>query len=105
MKAGKLDRIIVLHASRPCRNEFGETMSKLVEIARLYAEVRQASGVERFVAQQAVAEVTTLFTVRWRHDISPICVIEFEGRFYDVLAVMEVGRREGLVINAKARAE
>ncbi|MCA9467679.1 MAG: head-tail adaptor protein, partial [Nitrospira sp.] len=42
---------------------------------------------------------------RYRADLTPIDRLSYAGRTYDVTGVVEIGRREGLEIYSKARAE
>ena len=60
---------------------------------------------ELFTAEQIAAHVDTRFRIRWLPAITPQNRIVFEGRAYDVQAVLELGRRDGLELLARARAE
>lgn len=63
---------------------------------------------ERYAAQEVGAQVTTRFRIRWSTSVKgfdPRGSILFDGRRYDVSAVKEIGRRQGLEITANARAE
>ena len=54
------------------------------------------------------AEVTTRFRIRWAStfaDLDPQASVTFDGRSYNVVAVKEIGRREGLELTANARAD
>lgn len=105
MRAGRLDRKITILERVIEKNSFGEHVASYDSLATVCAEAKPASGSERYVAQQFVAEITHIFTIRYRNDVTPLNRIRFDGRDFDILAVLEIGRREGLAINAKARAE
>lgn len=105
MRAGRLDHQIIIKTPVITRNDFGEDISTLTEVATVPAEVRQVNGNERFISQQIIAKVSALFMIRWMEGITPKNVIIHDGREYNVLSSLEIGRREGLAIAAEARAE
>lgn len=95
-----------------------------------WAQLAPLQGEERFTGEQFVAMEQVEFRIRWSHDlaaVSPLCRIvepalklaELEGsppsyvtdatiterRQYDVMAVLELGRRETLRILAARRVD
>jgi hypothetical protein len=54
---------------------------------------------------QTVAEVEERFKIRYRKGLTPLDRVVCNGITYDVLGVLEIGRREGWEILAKGRAE
>jgi SPP1 family predicted phage head-tail adaptor len=63
---------------------------------------------ERFRASETGAVVTTRFQIRWSTKVADVDSrdrVRFGGREYDISAVKEIGRREGLEITGAARAE
>lgn len=105
MRAGRLDRMVTLQQRVPTRNSFNEQIDTWTELATVPASALFNRGQERFVAQQAAAEVDVLFTIRWRADITPMNRLVFEGRTYNIVSVAELPRRRGLELMATARAE
>jgi SPP1 family predicted phage head-tail adaptor len=105
VRAGALDRRIVLQRPEATQDEHGEPVTTWVTVAEVAAEVRPLRGVERFAAQQTVARVDTRFRIRWMPGVVPTWRIVFDRRSYDVDAVLEIGRREGFEILAQGRAE
>lgn len=107
MRAGRLDRRAILKKRVITRNDFGEDIVTYeAQSCPLWVDSQPVSGNERWIVQQFMAEVTTIFMTHWRTDISPVDIIlHDDGREYDILAVLEVGKRNGLAINARARAE
>lgn len=108
MRAGKLDRSIVIQSRTVAQNAYGEgieTWTKIHTATTLAAEVIPFRGNERWTAQQVVGKNAVTFRVRWRDDVTVLNRIVYDGRNYDLHDVREIGRREGLEIDATARAE
>ena len=105
MRAGRLDRRITLSRMIRTDDSYGEAIPTWVDLATVWAEMLPVRGAEWFVARQTIAEVDTKFRIRYRVGITPLDRVTLDGRYYDVQAVIELGRREGLEIYAKARAE
>jgi SPP1 family predicted phage head-tail adaptor len=86
-------------------NDYGEAVETWTTLATVWAEKIPVRGSERYAAMQTVAEVDTRFKIRYRTDVSPLDRVVCNGITYDVLGVLEIGRREGWEILAKGRAE
>lgn len=103
--AGALDRRVTLHLPGPVtRTELGEEQPSVVSV-ETWAQVLPAGGTEVADAGQMVAHAQVVFVVRWRAGVTPLCRVTHDGREYDVVSVDEIGRREGLRITGRARAE
>lgn len=108
MRAGELDRSIVIQAATTTQNAFGEPVETWVKIHTadtLPAKVVPTRGSERFTAQQVVGESVVTFRIRWRDDVTTLNRIVYDGRDWDITDVRPLGRREGLEIDATARSE
>ena len=58
------------------------------------------AGLERVQAAQLMSVMDTRFIIRWRGDLEPgTHRVVFDGRTYDIEAVVELGRREGLQLD------
>ena len=87
-------------------DETGEATEAFEPLATVWAQVLPVRGSEPFAASQRFAEAETRFRIRWRGDVSPLDEIRHDGRDWEVLAVIQFGgRREGLDLVAKTRAE
>jgi SPP1 family predicted phage head-tail adaptor len=102
MRAGILDRRVVIESYTTAQDEVGEPVKSYTTLDTVWAQVRPLRGQERFVAQQEYAEVTTRFRLRHRTDIDEKMRLVYGGDEYDIVAILEIGRREGLEILAKA---
>jgi SPP1 family predicted phage head-tail adaptor len=109
VEAGLLDREVTLWRRSSVRDAAtGEDQGAWTQFATVWAQVKAAAGGETYTAQQLVAETTKDFTIWYRDDVYDAGVemrITFAGKTYDVVDVEEVGRREGLMLRAVARAE
>lgn len=108
MRAGALDRRITLMRNQPSQSARGGLADNWVAIQELYAQVKYARGGERFATQQVVGQGVVTFLIRWDGAWSDFNVkdrVSFDGRDYDVRDVRELGRREGIEIDATARSE
>lgn len=108
MRSGDLDKSIIVQSRTLSQNETGEaveTWAKIHTADTIAAAVRPFRGAERFAAQGVIAEQIVTFKIRYRSDVTPLNRIVYDGRNYDIGAVREVGRRDGLEIDATARAE
>lgn len=102
MKAGRLDRRITIQQNTPSTNSFGEQDESWADLDTVWAEVRTQSGREIFAAGTQ-AEIDIAFRIRHRTDLTRAMRIVYDGDNYDILAINEIGRREGLEIVGKAQ--
>jgi SPP1 family predicted phage head-tail adaptor len=103
MNAGTMDRRVIIQAKTVVVNNLGEPVETLVDVVTVWANKRNLTARERFTAQQRLAEVDTVFRIHYRTDVTPRTVVVCEGVTYDVQAVLEIGRREGLELQTTAR--
>lgn len=106
MRAGDLDRRVTIQQRTLATNEYGEAVETWSPVATVWAQVQPLRGQERFAAQQHDARVDTRFRLRWRTGIGPATHrLQHGDDVYEITAVLEIGRREGLEILATAHVE
>jgi SPP1 family predicted phage head-tail adaptor len=105
MRAGQLDRTIELQSVATAPNSFGELVETWTTFASPAAAIVPTRGNERFTAQQLVGHAVTTFRIRYRTGLTVLNRIVYDGRQWDIHDVREIGRREGLEIDASARSE
>ena len=105
MRAGELNRRITLEAPDPQVASSGEETVQYVPVGQVWAKVEPARGGEGFSGIQRFAEVTHSFLLRYRSDVTPEWRVWYQGRSFDIVEVLEVGRRIGLKVLATARSE
>ena len=105
MRAGTLDRIIQLREKRVTKNEFQEPVETWFTQVTLPASKKSVRGDERFSGDQTVASMDTIFSIRYMPGITSQNRIVCEGIEYDIVAPVELGRREGLELYCKSRTD
>lgn len=108
MRAGRLDRRIVIYRNFPTQSSSGAPVDSWQAAANVAASVKWDRGSERFVTQQIVGKSAVTFTIRYSSNVSGITVadrINFDGRDYDIRDVRELGRRKGIEIDASVRSD
>lgn len=108
MAAGNLDRRVRLERATRAANAFNELVETWATLATVWAEYEPLRDAERYAAGQVGATATARFRIRYSStvaDLGPLDRLVYDGRTYDIHAVKEIGRREGLEITAAARTE
>lgn len=109
MKPERLDRKITLERFNYTTDSgSGEQVKTWSALATVWASKRDVSDSERVASAEVSAEIGTRFQIRWDSswsDLNPKDRVVYDGRTYDIVGVKELGRREGLEISAKARAD
>jgi SPP1 family predicted phage head-tail adaptor len=108
MQSGPLDRRIVIERAALTSNAFGEGVPTWGALAEVWAHKQDVSDKERQQSAEVAAEITTRFKIRWSPDVAtvnPKDRVVFDGRVYNLSAVKEIGRREGLELSATARVD
>lgn len=116
MRGGTLDRRISIESRTDTRDDHGQPIPSWSRIGRVrWANVRPVSGFEGFRAEQFIARQQTEFLVRYSSDLAdlsslnrvvfPVTSTPTDNEIYDIKAVHEVGRREGIRIVTERRSE
>jgi SPP1 family predicted phage head-tail adaptor len=101
-----MDRLVTLQRATTTQNDYGEEIPTWTDLAKVWAERRELRGAERWQAQQTVAKVQVKYFIYYRAGLTPVDrLVDSDGRVYDIHAVLEIGRREGLELHVEARAE
>lgn len=80
-------------------------------LQEVWAERLEETSREVWLAKQIVAEITVGWRFLWSSTIAAVTpsqdyrVVDADGRVYDLLRVTPEGRREGLLVYGKGRAE
>lgn len=100
MRAGRLDRLITIQAATETKDSFGAVTQTWADEASVWANVKPLKG-EEYTASDAVnARRITVFIIRHR-TVTTLHRISYNGDIYDIVSVVEIGRREGLEILAE----
>lgn len=118
MRAGRLDRRILIQRHGVTYSDSGEPIETWTDLTEEQpASINPVRGEERFAGEQWQAKEQVEFRVHWFEAIaqlSPLDRIIYpaasgdspdERQIYDVMAVHEIGRREGMRIMAARRSD
>lgn len=103
MRGGDLDRRITLQEEQTTPDGGGGVSVDWIDVATLWASMRQESGREYLAGGAISAERRVIFRLRWRAGVTPQMRIIHGGGSFDIKEVRELGRREGLELHATAR--
>ncbi|HDZ73498.1 MAG TPA: head-tail adaptor protein [Aurantimonas coralicida] len=104
MRAGKLDRVIVIEgdAEEIGRNAFNEPIYGPPFELITRASVEQQSGREFLTNQSVSAERQVVFRTRYVEGITVLHRVIYDGVTHDIVDVREIGRSKGLELHTKA---
>lgn len=105
IRAGTLDRRITIQHKTVTTSPDGGQIETWADLATVWANARPLKSDEKFGDQQLIATSLTTFTIRYRSDLTVQDVIKYNGRIWDILDIREVGRRQGLELDTKARTD
>lgn len=117
MRAGRLDRRITIQRKVITLSDSGEPIKHWGTLAERSASMTPVRGDERFNDPQFIAEEQIEFRVRYSSvlsDLNPLDRVIYPSlvsgaalvrRIHDILAVHEIGRREGLQIITRRRPD
>jgi SPP1 family predicted phage head-tail adaptor len=108
MDAVSLDRQIILQRATTAKDAFNADIETWAPLATVWAHKAPISDGERVRAQEVGAMVTNRYRIRWDSSWSSLSAddrLTDAGVAFNITAVKEIGRREGLEITAAARAE
>ena len=103
MRAGHLDRRAELRHRVLTRNATtGEEVETFTAYATVWAGKRDIRGREFFAAQQVSSDITTTWQIRYRSDVVATDRLVVDGLDYNIVSIAEIGRRDGLELQATA---
>ncbi len=102
MISARMDRQITVEYPNTSTNDYGEETTEWLELATVWAEVRQQSGREIWQGGK-IAEMDAMFRIRNLPGLGKDCRIYYDGHPYDISSIKEIGRSEGHEIMAKAQ--
>jgi SPP1 family predicted phage head-tail adaptor len=103
MFAGRLDRRVRLEQKTATRAADGSEIPAWSLVAEVWAQVLPLRGQERYGAGAEQAERDARIRIRWRPGVSAGMRVVYEARSWDVQAILEIGRREGLDLLCSAQ--
>jgi SPP1 family predicted phage head-tail adaptor len=102
MRAGKLDRTIVLQRSLPAEGDgYGNRELAWSPIATLRAQIVQAATAEFMASYGTGAEEVVIFRTRFVEGVTLADRVVYEGTAHNLVEVKEIGRRRGLELRTR----
>jgi len=104
-----MDRRIAIQRATLTVNAYGERAESWVTIATVWAEIQyKTSGTESIQSDQIFSEQRLNFIIRYSSDVSdlkPSDRVSYNSDTYQIEAIQEIGRQEGLRIVTTLRGE
>jgi len=96
MKAGRMDRVVTLRQATVAQDDYGQPIETWTDLAEVWASRVELKGAERWAAKQVLSEISAKYWIRWRDDVTDRLRLVDDSTEYNIQAVSEIGRREGL---------
>lgn len=98
MRAGKLDRTIQVQRFTNTVDDFGTPVMDWTALATLRAQLIEANTEEFLRGAGATDETSAIFRTRFLAGVGTADRIHYQGGYFNIRDVKELGRREGLEI-------
>lgn len=103
MRPGAMDRLVTLYKRTVASlSDYGEEVVTWAT-EQVWAERRELRGDERWAAQQVVGTRACRYRIRYRTDLAVDDRLVDGSDTYNVHAIVELGRKEGLELTCTAR--
>jgi SPP1 family predicted phage head-tail adaptor len=102
MRAGSLDREIVIQSFTEAQDASGQPIQTWVTFASVYAHRRDVRGQERFTSDQRMAIRTATFRIRWLAGVTEEMQIVDAGSTYRITGIADDQRDGWMEIAAEA---
>jgi SPP1 family predicted phage head-tail adaptor len=99
---GGMDRRITIEAPSRSQDGFGDAPATWATFKAVWAKATPLRATERFISQQSRATKASSFLIRYIPGVTPEMRILFDGEYYAITGIAEVGRREALEISAES---
>jgi len=93
---GTLNRRIRIETFTTSADSYGEPIKTWAVLGHVWAAIRPLKSSERFEAQQVNRQVNLRITIHHRTDVTEQMRILYDGDYYDIQGIRELGYREGL---------
>jgi len=94
--AGLLNRRIRIEQATTAADAYGEPIKTWGVLDHVWAAVWPVSNIERFEAAQINREVEIRMHIHYRSDVTELMRILYDGEYYDIQGIKEIGYRGGL---------
>lgn len=105
MRAGKMDRRIVIQQVSRSNNSSGAPVDSFSTWNTVWAEKIDERGEEFQGATRENAQTITKWRIRYISGLKSEMRISYNSQFYDIISIAELGRRDGWEIMTKLRIQ
>ena len=88
-------RRILLQIETTTINSVGTSIETYADLRYTYASIKYTSGTTDF-DEGAHPNTDLEFSIRWNSDITYKLRIKYEGEYYKILHLQDIGRRDGI---------
>lgn len=101
MIIGRLNRLFIFQRKEITKNATGNEEETYTELYQAWCSIQPMRGKETTEANEVVASNFFIIKARYDSRLKPKDRALFEGNYYDIITVSELGYREGLEIVAE----
>ena len=101
MRAGKLDRTIIIQTFGSTVDDYGTPTESWTAFATVRAQIVQASTDEFLAAFGETDKTAIIFRVRWLDGVTTDHRVVYEGKALNIRETKELGRRQGLELRCE----
>jgi SPP1 family predicted phage head-tail adaptor len=102
VRAGPLDKVIVIERATNTVNADGVAVETWTTLATMRAQLIEGSADEFIRTQGAQSEIAVVFRTRFLDGVTLADRVTYSGRPYNLKQIKELGRRRGLELRAVA---
>jgi len=96
VNVGTLNRRVRIETYTTSVDSYGEPIKTWIALDHVWADIQPLRNSEQFAAQQVNRLVSLRMTVHYRTDVTEQMRILYDGDYYDIQGIRELGYREGL---------
>ena len=101
---GNLDRKLIIQTSFwLSKGDSGEQKTGWTKFAEVWGKAIGTGGAEALEAGQITDKENSSFVIRYLAGVKPKMRILYEGKFYNIRSVAEIGRKRFLLIKTESR--
>ncbi|GAA6121453.1 phage head closure protein [Acidovorax sp. FG27] len=93
LDAGDLNRRITIQAPGTARDAAGQPIGGWIEVATVWADVRQQSGLQAIKADAPMTKLAASIRIRWRQGVEDTMRVLYDGQVYTIATVIRDPRR------------
>jgi len=93
LNAGQRNKIITIQSKTMSTEDYGGQAPAWADFVKAWAAIWPLKGRELFAAQAAQSETTVRFNIRWIAGITESMRIVYNGKNYDITALIDIGER------------